>query len=79
MVPVPVPAPYLDHKKLVLPVIKYIILYLVPVPVPLVKKLRFLLFRFHNAATVAYQGNISHPQESLIDLIDIHAQRQKGS
>jgi hypothetical protein len=30
-------------------VIKYIILYLVPVP--LVKKLRFLRFRFHNAGS----------------------------
>jgi hypothetical protein len=111
MVPVPVPAPYLDHNKQIfqekfwnfflpfyiascftrkkfinfnkfivkcerkffkMKVIKYIMLYLVPVPepylitvpvltflqvtnpfpvpVPLVKKLRFLRFRFHNAA-----------------------------
>ncbi len=32
--------------------IKYIILYLVTVPVPLVKKLRFLRFRFHNTLPV---------------------------
>jgi hypothetical protein len=44
-------------KKCEMKEIKYIILYLVPVPepllirvpVPLVKKLRFLRFRFHNA------------------------------
>ncbi len=37
-------------KQCEMKVIKYMIFYLVPVPVPLVKKLRFLRFRFHNAA-----------------------------
>ncbi len=37
-----------EWKKCLLKEIKYIILCLVPVPVPLVKKLWFLRFRFHN-------------------------------
>jgi hypothetical protein len=41
-------------KSFLMKVIKYIILYLLPVS--LVKKLRFLRFRFHNAADGSWHG-----------------------
>jgi hypothetical protein len=47
-------------KFFLMKVIKYIISYLVPVPVPLVKKLRFLRFRFRFHNTGRFSPHTIH-------------------